>query len=95
MTTAAFGLVLASALMHATWNFLLKRSTHKVIFFWGMSAVGLAGLLIPAIVFAIVDGFSWELLGYGMGTAALHSVYGVLLTRGYSVGDLSSVYPIS
>lgn len=95
MTTAAFGLVLASAVMHATWNFLLKRSTHKVIFFWGMSAVGLAGLLIPAIVFAVVDGFSWELLGYGMGTAALHSAYGVLLTRGYSTGDLSSVYPIS
>lgn len=95
MTTAAFGLVLASAVMHASWNFLLKRSTHKVIFFWGMSGVGLVILLVPAIVFAAVDGFSWTLLGYGMGTAALHSGYGVLLTRGYSVGDLSSVYPVS
>lgn len=95
MTSAAFGLVLASAVLHASWNFLLKRSTHKVVFFWGMSLIGLAALLIPGIVFAIVDGFGWTLLGYGLGTAALHSLYGLALTRGYSIGDLSAVYPVS
>jgi drug/metabolite transporter (DMT)-like permease len=95
MTTAAFGLVLVSAVMHATWNFLLKSSTHKIIFFWGMSGVGLVILLVPAIIFAIVDGFGWEQLMYGLGTAVLHSAYGVLLTRSYTIGDLSSAYPVS
>jgi len=32
MTTVAFGLVIASAIFHATWNFLLKRSDHKNAF---------------------------------------------------------------
>jgi uncharacterized membrane protein len=95
MTTAAFALVLTSAVMHATWNFLLKSSTHKVIFFWAMSAVGFVVLIVPAVVIPIVDGFSWTILGYALGTSALHSVYGIALTRGYHVGDLSSVYPVS
>lgn len=95
MTTAAFGLVLASAVMHATWNLLLKRSTHKVVFFWGMSGVAITILFVPAIVFAVTDGFGWETLGYALGTATLHSFYGLALVRGYSIGDLSSVYPVS
>lgn len=95
MTNAALGLVLSSAVLHATWNFLLKRSTHKVVFFWGMSAVAIAILIVPAVIFAVVDGFGWETLGYGLGTSALHSFYGLALVRGYSIGDLSSVYPVS
>jgi uncharacterized membrane protein len=95
MTTAAFGLVLASAVMHATWNFLLKRSTHKAVFFWAMSGVAIAVLFVPGIVFAFIDGFGWGTLGYALGTAALHSLYGLALIRGYTIGDLSSVYPIS
>ena len=95
MTTAAFALVLSSAVMHATWNFLLKRSTHKTIFFWAMSGVASALLIVPGIAFAVVDGFTLTMLGYGLGTAALHSFYGLALVRGYSIGDLSSVYPIS
>jgi uncharacterized membrane protein len=52
-------------------------------------------VLLPAIVFAIVDGFSREQLLYGLGTAGLHSFYAVFLTRSYTEGDLSSVYPVS
>ncbi len=95
MTTAAFGLVLASAVIHATWNFLVKRSTNKLVFFWALSGVGFCVVLVPSIVFAIVDGFGWEQLLYGLGTAGLHSFYAVFLTRGYTTGDLSSVYPVS
>ena len=95
MTTAAFGLVLASAVIHATWNFLVKRSTNKLVFFWALSGVGFSIVLLPSIIFAVVDGFGWEQLLYGLGTAGLHSFYAVFLTRGYTSGDLSSVYPVS
>lgn len=95
MTTAAFALVLASAVIHATWNYLVKRSTNKLIFFWALSGVGFMVVLVPSIVFAIVDGFGTEQLLYGLGTAGLHSFYAVFLTRSYTGGDLSSVYPIS
>lgn len=95
MTTLAFGLVLASALCHATWNFLLKRSAHKTAYLWSMGALGFAVMVWPAAIVAAVNGFGWAALGFGVTTAFLHAIYGFLLSRSYTVGDLSTVYPIS
>ncbi len=95
MPTAAFALVLASAVMHATWNFLLKRSGNKQAFFWGMSALSLLFMAGPAVAFAIIDGFSWSALALGCGTASIHGVCAYTLTRSYQLGDLSTVYPIA
>jgi len=95
VTTVAFALVITSAFMHATWNLLLKRSHDKQAFFWGLSAVGLALLLAPAIVAAFVVGLRWELGVYGGGTVTLHAMYAFAITRGYHLGDLSTFYPVS
>lgn len=95
MTTAALALVLVSAVFHATWNFLVKQSTHKVIFFWAMATVGLIALAVPTVVFAVAGGFGWTQLGYCALTVTFHSMYAITLTRGYYVGDLSSFYPVS
>jgi len=95
MTAAAFALVLTSAVMHATWNFLLKRSGHKQAFYWLMCGFSLLFVTGPAVAFAVVDGFSWTMLGLGCGTASIHGIYAYTLTRGYDLGDLSSVYPIA
>ena len=35
------------------------------------------------------------MLGLGCGTASIHGIYAYTLTRGYDLGDLSSVYPIA
>jgi drug/metabolite transporter (DMT)-like permease len=95
MTAAAFALVLTSAVMHATWNFLLKRSGHKQAFYWGMCAFSVLFTTGPAVAFAVIEGFSWTALWLGLGTASIHGVYAYTLTRGYDLGDLSSVYPIA
>ncbi len=95
MSTGAFLLVLASAVSHATWNFLAKRSTHKTAFFWCFTSVAFALYLPAALVFAVRDGVSAEGWLRGLGTAFLHGVYGLSLSRGYQLGDLSMVYPIS
>ena len=95
MTTVAFGLVIASAIFHATWNFLLKRSDHKSAFLWSLGTVSFAAFLIPAAVFAYIDGIGARGLMFGAVTALLHGVYGLTLCRGYQLGDLSAVYPIS
>jgi len=95
MTTAALALVLTSAVMHASWNFLVKRSRDKVLFFWAMAVVGLIGLTIPGVIFAIVDGFTPTMLGLASVSVCLHASYAVTLTASYKYGDLSSVYPIS
>ncbi len=95
MTTAALALVLCSAVIHASWNFLVKRSGHKVVFFWVMAAAGLPLVAGPAIFFAVREDFGWTQLAYCLGTMTLHAMYAITLTRGYYLGDLSSVYPVS
>ncbi len=95
MTTAAFVLVITSALFHATWNFLLKRSDQKNAFLWSLGAVSFAVFLIPATVSAYIDGISARGVMFGAVSALLHGVYGLALVRGYQLGDLSAVYPIA
>ncbi len=55
MTTAAFVLVFTPALCHATWNFLLKRSDHKVAFLGCFAAVSFAAFLAPTAVAVYID----------------------------------------
>ena len=95
MTTAALVLVLSSALFHATWNLLLKRSEHKAVFFWSFTAVSFIVFLVPAIVFVAIDGLTWTGALFGLGSAAIHGCYGLALSRTYELGDLSSAYPVA
>ena len=95
MTTAALFLVLSSALFHATWNLLLKRSGHKAVFFWSFTAVSFIVFLVPAIVFVAIDGLTWTGALFGLGSAAIHGCYGLALSRTYELRDLSSAYPVA
>lgn len=95
MTAVALLLVLGSAVCHASWNFLLKRSDHKVAFLGSAGVIGALTLLGPAIVVAAVNGVGSAGIALGCVTALLHGVYGLSLSRGYRLGDLSSVYPVS
>ena len=95
MTTAAFLLVFTSAFCHASWNFLLKRSDHKTAFLFSLGTVSFAVFLIPAVVATSIEGIGTRGLMFGVVTALLHGVYGLSLSRGYQMGDLSTVYPIS
>jgi len=95
MTGVALLLVLASAVCHASWNFLLKRSDHKVAFLGSAGVIGALTLLGPAVAVAAVNGIGTAGIALGCVTACLHGVYGLSLARGYRLGDLSSVYPVS
>jgi drug/metabolite transporter (DMT)-like permease len=95
MTGIALVLVLASAVCHASWNFLLKRSDHKIAFLGSAGVVGAVTLSVPAVIVAASNGMSSEGIALGCVTACLHGVYGLSLARGYRLGDLSSVYPVS
>lgn len=97
MTGVALALVLAAAFLHATWNLLAKRSGGGAAFVWlftGLAAV----LYTPAAIGILV----WSHprvgvaeLGFMAGSAVLHLAYFLLLQKGYSVGDLSLVYPLA
>ncbi|HSJ95856.1 MAG TPA: EamA family transporter, partial [Myxococcota bacterium] len=98
MSALALGLVLLSAFVHASWNFLLKRSGGGSGLITAASIASLA-LYAPVVVgFVWIWGYEFHLahLGLMAGSGLLHSVYFLLLDRAYrSGGDLSIVYPLA
>ena len=97
MTGLAIALVLAAALIHASWNYLLKKSGGGVGFVWVFAA--LSSLIYAPIAVGVVVvqnfHFSAEALVYLLASAVLHTAYYLLLDRGYRYGDLSVVYPLA
>jgi uncharacterized membrane protein len=96
MPLGAVLLVLLSAALHASWNFLLKRAggTQEVV---ALSKVAEVGLLAPIFVI----GFAHELPSLGealwwSGVAAVGVAANyIALANAYRYGDLSFVYPIA
>jgi drug/metabolite transporter (DMT)-like permease len=95
---AALALVLGAAVLHASWNFLAKRSAGAGAPFVWLVDVGSAVLWTPVAVVAIVVGsprFGWTGVWLAVGSAALHMGYFLFLQLGYRLGDLSTVYPLA
>ena len=90
-------LVLVSAALHATWNFLAKRAGGDTAFVWLFSTIATLIYLPLAIVVLVVQKPQLgapELTALGI-TCLLHIAYYLFLSWGYQVGDLSLVYPIA
>lgn len=97
MTGFAIALVLVAAFGHATWNYLAKKACGGTAFIW-LFAVISALLYLPLAVWIVVvqrPVIGWYQLGFMLSSAALHSVYFVLLDKGYKIGDLSVIYPLA
>jgi len=94
----ALVLVLGAAVLHATWNFLAKRTAGAGVPFVWLVDIGSAALWTPVAVVAIVVGsprFGVAGVGWAAGSAALHMGYFLSLQLGYRLGDLSTVYPLA
>jgi drug/metabolite transporter (DMT)-like permease len=98
MNTTALSLVLVAAVVHAAWNLAAKRirsgGTQFVWLYYTVSAV----VLLPVTVVLLVvepQRPQWSWLLAAVVTSVLHVAYGVVLQRGYRVGDLSVVYPVA
>lgn len=87
------GLVLLAALLHASWNALIKSAGQDRTLIFAMITAG-GGLL--ALPFALASGFparpSWPWLG---ASVLAHYVYFALLLAAYRYGELSRVYPLA
>ena len=98
MTGVALALVLASAFIHASWNFLLKKSGGGTGLITAASIASLA-LYAPLVAFTLwSSGFRPDAtqLGLMLGSGMIHTAYFLLLDRAYrSGGDLSIVYPLA
>jgi len=98
MSFLALLLVLASAFIHASWNFILKKSGG------GSGVIALSCTLslliyLPVLVAAAIVQhyqFQWMHLALMFLSGMVHLVYFLLLDRAYrSGGDLSIVYPLA
>lgn len=104
MSTTALLLVLTAALLHASWNYLLKK-TGGGLGVLSLSAITASVLLTPVSIWIIVSGFRFTWTSFAMvaGSGVLHMLYFLLLDRAYrgsrhkggSGGDLSVVYPLA
>ncbi|KAB0636442.1 multidrug DMT transporter permease [Burkholderia stagnalis] len=84
--------VLSAALLHASWNALVRSSGDRL---WSATvlciAMGLfAAVLIPFTPFPVAA--SWTCV---VASAVLHVLYNLLLVHSYHQGDLSVSYPVA
>lgn len=84
-----------SALFHATWNLLLKRSDNQEAFAWGMVVTGAVVFVPLGIVLFLLYPVETPGYWYALASIAFQSFYFVMLGRAYSQGDLSLVYPVA
>ena len=92
MTAFPAALVLLAALLHATWNALVKGAGDRAV----MLALISAGHFIPAVALAMLVPLpapeAWPFI---IASTVIHWGYYVFLNLAYKFGDLSFVYPIA
>jgi drug/metabolite transporter (DMT)-like permease len=92
MDPVVLALVLLAAVLHASWNALVKVGGDPFVRLAVLNVV--SGLCALPLLFLVAPpaAASWPYLG---GSVAIHVVYNLTLAYGYRCGDLSHVYPIA
>jgi len=88
-------LVLISTFLHATWNFLIKKSEHPYEYVQLLALTSGAISLPLAIIFLFTDEFSILGVALSILSGLIHVFYFYFLGTAYRKADLSFVYPIA
>lgn len=97
MTLAALALILAAALLHATWNLAAKRAQSGLPFVFATSLV-IAPLYVPVVAGFLLwrrPDFDWSAVWVIAVSAVLKVGYALFLQQAYRKGDFSLVYPLA
>jgi drug/metabolite transporter (DMT)-like permease len=84
-------LVLIAAVLHATWNTLVKFSGERLLVIASMDIVAFL-LAVVAVVFVAPP--PWVVWPWLVASALFELLYRALLIKAYRVGDLGLVYPL-
>lgn len=87
----ATSLVLVAALLHATWNTLVKFSGERLLMIASMDSVA---LVFAVVMVGFVDLPPAEIWPWLLASALCELLYRFLLIQAYKVGDLGLVYPL-
>ena len=88
----AIGMVLAAAVLHASWNALVKSASDRVMTFATLSLGGMAFSLAVVPFLPLPDPAAWP---YLIVSTLVHYGYYAFLIMSYRHGDLSKVYPLA
>ena len=92
LSSFALTIVLAAAVMHASWNALVKNATDRALTLAAVASMhAVAGIFLIAISDPPAPA-SWPSI---FASTIIHYFYYFLLFQAYRLGDLSQVYPIS
>jgi drug/metabolite transporter (DMT)-like permease len=84
-------LVLTAAILHASWNALVKKGGTPE---YSVAAYQLVGAVICICLLPFVplpDGSSWPFI---LASVIVHNLYYLAMAQAYRAGDLSQVYPL-
>jgi drug/metabolite transporter (DMT)-like permease len=92
VTASVFLAILFAALLHASWNALVKTGEDRFasVLLLALAQGAVALCLIPVFGLPAPAAWPWVLLG-----SALHTGYKLFLIRAYRGADLSQVYPLA
>lgn len=98
MDPLVFGLIAVAAILHVTWNVLVKTSDDP------LRAAGV-GMVLGAVVLTPLAIAGWfaigrpaipaEAVALGIVSGVFEAIYVVVLSAAYRAGDLSIVYPLA
>ena len=91
LTWPVFGAVLFGALLHASWNALVKSSTDKSL---DTALIHLLGSLFALPLLLVVGLPKPEAWPYILASMTIHIAYYIALTGAYRHGDLGLTYPL-
>jgi len=85
-------LVLAAALLHATWNAIAHSAEDQLV---GFALISTSTLVLGTVLVLVGPDVGWHYFWLALLSAALHVAYLLLLMASYQVADLSRAYPLS
>jgi drug/metabolite transporter (DMT)-like permease len=91
LSIGVFVLLLGAALLHASWNALVRRDSDRTA---ASTAIAAGGLVIGAVLVPFLPPISLQAVPYILGSSVIHLAYYALIARAYRYGELSVAYPI-
>lgn len=98
MDPLVYGLIAVAAVLHVTWNVLVKTSGDPL-------RAAAVGMTVGAVVLTPLAVMGWfaigrpavppEAIALGIGSGIFEAIYVVVLSAAYRHGDLSIVYPLA
>ncbi len=85
-------LVLAAAVLHATWNAIAHSAADRLV---GFALISTSTLVLGTVMVIVGEPVGWHYFWMAALSAGLHVAYLLLLMASYQVADLSRAYPLS